>query len=115
MQMERLFRNYWEQLTMVARYGCYFGSPFKGYRGFTQADPLTTTIFNMVVNAVIRHWVAVVVGEEAVPGSFGRSVQTITTLTTLFCADDGLLTSQRPAWLQEALDVLTGLFDQGGL
>ena len=29
LQKERLPHNYWEQLTMVARVGHYYGAPFK--------------------------------------------------------------------------------------
>ena len=39
--------------------------PFKGYYGVTQGDPLYTTIFNMLVDAIIRHWVTVVAPMEA--------------------------------------------------
>ena len=31
----RLLRRYWDQLTMVARDGGYYGAPFKGFRGET--------------------------------------------------------------------------------
>ena len=33
----------------------YFGCMIKWYRGVTQGDPLSPTIFNVVVDAVIRH------------------------------------------------------------
>ena len=51
----RLFWTYWDCLTMVARASRYFGLPFKGNRGVTQRDPLPSTVFNVVVDAVIRH------------------------------------------------------------
>ena len=41
---------------MVARAGLYYGKGFKGERGVTQGDPLSPTIFNVVVDAVVRHW-----------------------------------------------------------
>ena len=50
---------------MVAWVGQYYSTPFKGYHMITQGNPLYPTIFNMVVDAVSRHWVTVVVGEEA--------------------------------------------------
>ena len=40
---------------MVAKAGGYFGRLFKWYQGVTQGDSLSPTIFNVVVDAVIRH------------------------------------------------------------
>ena len=52
----RLLQNYWCRLTMAARAGGYYRKAFKGARGVTQGDPLPPTIFNVVVDAVVRHW-----------------------------------------------------------
>ena len=52
----RLLSNYWRRLTMAARSGGYYGTSFKGERGVTQGDPLSPTLFNVVVDAVVRHW-----------------------------------------------------------
>ena len=50
---------------MVERAGAYYWAAFKGSHGLTQGYPLSPTIFNVVVNAVARHWVTVMVeGEE---------------------------------------------------
>ena len=35
--------------------GGYYGTAFKGERGVTQGDPPSPTIFNVVVDAVVRH------------------------------------------------------------
>ena len=53
----RLLTTYWRRLTMVARVGGYYNKTFKGERGVTQGDQLSPTIFNVVVDAVVRHWV----------------------------------------------------------
>ena len=53
----RLLTNYWRRLTMVARAGEYYGTYFGGERGVTQGNPLSPTIFNVVVDAVVRRWV----------------------------------------------------------
>ena len=50
----RLLRNYWRRLTMAARSGGYYGTCFKEERGVTQGDPLSPTLFNVVVDAVVR-------------------------------------------------------------
>ena len=52
----RLLQNYWRRLTMAARAGGYYGTAFKGKMGVTQGDQLSPTIFNVVVDAVVRHW-----------------------------------------------------------
>ena len=41
---------------MVARAGGYYGTGFKGARGVTQGGPLSPSIFNMVVDAVVCRW-----------------------------------------------------------
>ena len=58
-RVRRMLREYWEQKTMVARAGSYYGKGFKGGRGVTQGDPLSPTIFNVVVDAVVRHWLTI--------------------------------------------------------
>ena len=40
---------------MVEREGGYYGTAFNGARGVTQGDPLSPTIFDVVVDAVVRH------------------------------------------------------------
>ena len=50
-----LFHRYWYRLKMVAQAGGKYGEPFRGEIGVIQGDPMLTTIFNVVVEAVICH------------------------------------------------------------
>ena len=60
----RLLRTYWGRLTMVVRAGGgYYRELFKGDQGVTQGDPLSPTIFNVVVDVVIRHWVTMALAD----------------------------------------------------
>ena len=46
---------------MVVKAGGYYRSEFNGARGVMQGDPLSPTIFNVLVGALVRHWVKVMV------------------------------------------------------
>ena len=75
-----LLHNYWEGLTMVSRAGCYYGAPFTGFRGVTQGYPLSPTIFNMVVDAVIYHWMTRADRNEMGPEGLRRVVPKLAAL-----------------------------------
>ena len=93
---------------MVARAGSYYGKGFKGGKGVTQGDPLSTTIFNVVVDKVVRHWLTITAQEAERRGERGREGRH---QVALFYADDGMLASFDPRWLQWAFTQLVGLFD----
>ena len=57
---------------MVARAGGYYGEDFKGARGVTQGDPLSPTIFHVVVDAVVRHWAMLEMAESEKWGERGN-------------------------------------------
>ena len=75
----------------------------------TQGDPLSPTIFNAVVDAVVRHWVTLVVKEAETSGERGREGRY---QAALFYADDGMVASSDPRWLQWVFTTLVGLFDR---
>ena len=93
---------------MVAKSGGYFGHTLKGYRGVMQGYPLYPTIFNVVVDSVIRHWVTVVTPAEAGTGVLGLM---IIYLLAYFYANDSLVSSTQPERLHRAFYVLAGLFN----
>ena len=92
--------------------GRIFGTGFKGERGVTQGDPLSPTILNLVVNAVVRHWVTLEVVEAEMWGEQGREGRH---QATLFYTYDGMVALSDPRWLQWAFTTLVGLFDRVGL
>ena len=57
----RILHTYWRRLTMGARAGGYYGMAFQGVLRVTQGNTLSPTIFNVVVDEVVRNWVMVVV------------------------------------------------------
>jgi hypothetical protein len=49
-----LLTNFWNSLTIVAKQQGYHGQPFRSERGTTQGDIVSPTIFNIIVDAVVR-------------------------------------------------------------
>ena len=78
----------------------------------TQGDALSPTIFNVVVDAVVRHWVHRVMEEAEARGETGREGRH---QAALFYADDGMVALLDPAWIQGAFTALLELFDRVGL
>ena len=62
----------------------------------TQGDPLSPTIFNVVVDAVVRHWVHRIMEEAEARGETGREGRH---LAALFYSDNSMVASSDPAWL----------------
>ena len=108
----RIIQTYWRRLAMMARAGGYYGTAFQGAHRVTQGDPLSPTIFNVVVDAVVRHWGTVMVEgaeERGERGQEGRHQN------ALFYVEDGMIASSELQWLQGAFSTLVGLFDMMGL
>ena len=94
--------------------GGYSGIPFQGYIFITKGEPLSPTILNIVVCAVLRHWLSVFSETEVETGpeGFGRDVQR---MVAYVYAKDGLIVSTRLAGIKWSFYILTELFDWVGL
>ena len=66
----------------------------------------------MVVDAVVRHWVTGVIAEAEAQRDLGKEGRH---QAALFYADDGMVDSLDPRWLQGAFNTLVGQFDRVGL
>ena len=76
---------------VAARAGGYYREAFKGARGVTQGDPLSPTIFNVVVDAVVRHWLeGLQTAKEEKGAKWGGH------LSAVFYADDGMVGASDP-------------------
>ena len=60
----RILRTYCDHIQMAAKAGGHYGHILKRHRGVTQGIPLSPTVFNVVVDAVILNWVTVVGGTQ---------------------------------------------------
>ena len=97
------------------------------------------TIFNVVLDAVVRHWESLVGGQAGGGGGSNENGNTaqlavrtirerddgrrradeehasLMVQALFFYADDGLVAYIDPGWLQSEFDTLTGIFDRVGL
>ena len=69
-----ILNHYLYRLTMVAHTGGFYGASLKSFWGVTQGYPLSPTIFNKVVDAVVCNWVSLVAGGVSEPYGRGREV-----------------------------------------
>ena len=97
---------------MVTKARIVFGSLFSTYRGVTQVKPVSLTIFNIVVDVVVRavHW-SYVDPQEAHHG-FGWSAGEY---NICLYADDGRISGRNPIWVLTNLKVLVRMFYRVGL
>ena len=63
----------------------------------TQGDPLSPTIFNVVVDTVVCHWVAMALSEAEKRGERGIEGRH---QASIFYADNGIVASSNPRWLK---------------
>ena len=66
----------------------------------------------MVVNAAIRHWIDGIVDKTEEKGETGREGRH---QSAVFYANDRMVLSSNPAWLQGAFSALVAIFDRVGL
>ena len=77
-----------------------------------QGNPLSPTIFNVVVDAVVRHWVNGIVEEAEARREMGREGQN---QAALFYQTTAWLSRWNPPGSRGAFTALLGIFDRMGL
>ena len=67
----------------------------------------------MVVDNVIKTWLAMTVEDQRV--DHDRLEETVGWYMGVFYANDGMVVSREPDWLQHVMNILVGLFKRFGL
>ena len=101
----RLIARFWKGAELVYRVAGYYGSIFKVRRGVTQGDFLSPTIFNLMVDGILREWDWQLI-------EMGLGFDDVRRLLACFYADDGIVAARDPKDLQDAFDLLIALFDR---
>ena len=107
-QAIRLINTFLKKEVLVCRAAGFYGRTVKSSRGVTQGGPLSPTIFNLLMDVIVREWVRLMELK-------GFDTADICAIVAVFYADDGLIAARDPKTLQTAFDLLTGLFDRVGL
>ena len=93
---------------MVPSQNAFHRPAFPTTRGTTQGGLVSPTLFTMVVDNVIRTWLAMMVEDQQVDQD--GLVETVGRCVGVFYADDGMVGLRDPNWLQHPMNFLFGLF-----
>jgi hypothetical protein len=112
-RMIRLIRGYWRDAIMVCQAAGYYGAAFKASRCVNQGGPLSTKLFNILVDAVVWEWMR----QLELDGDYDeeQAAELMATFFAIFYVDDAYLASRDVGFLQQALTLLVDLFTRVGL
>ena len=111
-KLQRLLQRYWYAKKVVPKYGKFLGRLFRMDRGVTQGEPVSMTIFNIMVHIVVRAVLLEVCGTQEVHHRFGWSAGEH---KICFYADDGRIAGRNPIWVQTILQAIVRMFERVGL
>ncbi len=107
-----LQKHCWDGAKMVYCAGGSYGESFSAGWGITQGGPLSSLMFNVCVDAVVREWLRQCLGDDAARMGIGEAV---CDHVLAFFVDDGLVAARCPEWLQSSFTILIHLFERIGI
>ena len=110
-KLQRLLKQYWGKKGGTESREV-FGSLFCMNRGVTQGDPVSLTIFNIVVDAVVRAVLLEVCGPQEAHNGFGWLAGKN---NICFYEDDGKIAGCNSIWMQTTLAAMVRMFERVGL
>jgi hypothetical protein len=93
-KMCKLINNIWQHDTLVPKQSHYYGKPFKAYRGVRQGDIVSPTIFNIIMDAIIRNC------EQKLKEISDEDIM------LQFYADDGLIGGENGLVIQQTINIM---------
>jgi hypothetical protein len=111
-KMLRLQKHFWDTAKLLCHAGGNYGETFNAERGVTQGGPLSSLMFNVCVDAIVREWLCRTLDKDIARDGIGNLVAKI---LVAFYVNDGLIASCDPFWLQESFNIIIRLFEWIGL
>ena len=108
-----LLETFWYCHQVVPSQNIFHVSALPDTRGTTQGIPMSPTLFNVVVENVIRTWMTMTVEDQRV--AHDGLGETVGRCLRVFYAKYGMVSSRESDWLQHAMNFLVGLFRRYGL
>ena len=103
-----LLETFWDCQQVVPRQNGFHGPIFPATKGTTQGGLVSTTLFNVMVDNVIKNWMAMTVEERRV--AHDGMGETVGRCLEVFYAENGMVGSRDLDWLQHVTNALVGLF-----
>ena len=101
-------KAFWDKAELACCASGYYGRIFKAWREVAQGGALSPTIFNLMVDTIVREWMRQL--EEK-----GVDTEDVRQIVACFYSDDGLIAARDPSTLQKAVDALVAIFERVGL
>ncbi len=89
-RMLRLWKYFWDTAELVCCARGNYGEPFNAKRRVTQGGPLSSLMFNVCVDAIVREWLYQMLDKDAAQDKKGDQMAEI---LVAFYVDNGLLAS----------------------
>jgi hypothetical protein len=112
-RMIRLIGGYWPDAIMVCRAAENYSTAFKAGRSMTQGGPLSTKLFNILVDAIVWEWIWQL--REDGDHKEEEFAEFMATSFAIFYIGDTYLASRDSGLLQHVLTLLVNLFECVGL
>ena len=110
--MAHLIAHHWDNQQFVPKAKRFLGKAFVTGKGVMQGDPVSTMIFNILVNAVVRAVLVVVCGPQEAQNGMGW---TAGERNMVFYADDRQISVRDHIWVQDALKVTVAMLTRVGI
>ena len=110
--LQRLLQRFWNKQVVFFKARKFSEWPFGTERGVTKGDPVSPTIFNILMVAVVRAVMLEVFGPKEAHHMLGWKVGEH---NIIFYYDKGCIWESNPIWVQTTLTAVVRMLDRMGL